>query len=76
VKCRFVIDRDLFAGFDVAQGNEENVIVEDLHEGVWGTGVVDVVSAVSAAASVETPAIVDLTNAEHSPVSPAPGFGV
>ena len=30
----FVIDRDLFAGLDVAQRDEENVIVEDLHERV------------------------------------------
>ena len=73
---RFVIDRDLFAGLDVAQGYEENVIVEDLHEGVRRTGMVDVVSAVSAAASIKAPAIVDFTNTEHWPVSPAPGFGV
>ena len=71
-----VIDRYLFARFDVAQGDEENVIVEDLHEGVWRAGVIDVVSAIAAAAAVETPAIVDLTDAEHSPVRPAPGFGV
>jgi hypothetical protein len=71
-----VIDCYLFARFDVAEGDEENVIVDDLNEGVWRAGVVDVVSAIAAAAAVEAPAIVDLTNAEHSPVSPAPGFGV
>ena len=76
MKCRFVIDRDLFARFDVAQRNEENVIVKNLHEGVGPTGVVDVVSTVSTAASVEAPVIVHFTNAQHSPVSPAPGFGV
>lgn len=34
---RLVIDRDLFAGFYVAQRDEKNVIVEDLHESVWTT---------------------------------------
>lgn len=76
VKRRFIIDRDLFTGFDITQSNEENVIVEDLHERVGRAGVIDVVSAISATASIEAPAIVDLTNAEHGPVSPAPGFGV
>ena len=37
---------------------------------------VDVVSAVSAAASVKTPTIIDLTDSEHSPVSSAPRFDV
>lgn len=59
---RFVIDRDLFASFDVAQREEENVIVEDLHESVWTTRMIDVVSAISTAASVKTPTTVDLTD--------------
>lgn len=59
---RFVIDRDLFASFDVAQREEENVIVEDLHESVWTTRMIDVVSAIATAASVKTPTTVDLTD--------------
>jgi hypothetical protein len=65
VQSRFVIDRDFFAGFYVAQRKKENVIVEDLHESVWATGMVDVVSAVSTAASVKTPTTVDLADSEH-----------
>ena len=62
----FIIDRDLFAGFNVAQGAKENVIVQDLHERVWTTRVIDVVSAVAAATAVETPATIDLANPEHA----------
>ena len=34
MKCRFVIDRDLFARVYVTQGYEEDLIVDDLHERV------------------------------------------
>lgn len=68
MQCRFIIDGDLFAGLYVAQGDEENVIVENLHEGVGSTRVIDVMSAVSAATAIETPAPVDLTNSKHPPV--------
>jgi hypothetical protein len=37
---------------------------------------VDVVSAISTAASVKTPAIIYLTDSKHSPVSSSPRFGV
>ena len=33
----FVVDRNFFAGFDVSQRYEEDVVVKDLHERVWGT---------------------------------------
>ena len=32
VQRRFIIDRDLLAGFYVAQRDEENVVVKNLHE--------------------------------------------
>ena len=32
VKCRLVVDRDLFAGYDVSQREEEDVVGDDLHE--------------------------------------------
>ena len=73
---RLVIDRDLFSGADVAQGEKENVIVMDLHEGIRTAGVVDVVSAVSAAAAVEAPTIIDLTNPERPPMSTPARFSV
>ena len=76
MQCRLVIDRDLFAGFDVAQGDEENVIVEDLHERVWRAGVIDVVSAVAATAAVETPAAIHFTDPKRLPMRTAASFGV
>jgi hypothetical protein len=62
VQRRFVIDRDLFANFNVAQREEKNVIVDDLHESVWTTGMIDVVSAISTTAPVKAPTIVNLTD--------------
>ena len=73
---RFVINRDLFSGVDIAQREKNKVIVVDLHEGIRAARVIDVVSAVSAAAAVETPTIVDLTNPEHPSMSTPPRFGV
>lgn len=72
----FVIDRDLFAGFDVAQRAKENVAVQDLHERIRTARVIDVVRAVSTTAAVQTPAVVDLTNPEHAPMSTPARFGV
>lgn len=73
---RLVIDRDLFAGLDVAQGEKEYVIVKDLHERIGTARVINVVGAVSPTTAIEAPAIVDLTNPEHLSMSSAPGFGV
>jgi hypothetical protein len=54
----FVVDGDFFAWFDVAQGDEQNVAVENLHIGVRLTGMIDVVGAVPPAAAIETPSII------------------
>ena len=59
---RFVVDRYLFTGRNVAQGHEEDVIVENLHVAVRLTRMVDVMSAVPASAAIETPALVDCTD--------------
>ena len=72
----FVVDRDLFAGFDVSQSEEEDVIVDDLHERVGDARVIDVMRAVSAATSIQTPAIVDFTDAQHLSMRATAGFGV
>jgi hypothetical protein len=66
-----VIDRDLFAGLDVAQGDEEDMTVENLHEGVGLAGMIDVVGAVTITAAIETPAFVDGTDAQLAPACPA-----
>lgn len=76
MQCGFVVDRDLFAWFDVAQGDEENVIVENLHKCVRHARVVDVVSAVAATTPVQTPATIHLTDPQHFPVRTATSFGV
>ena len=65
MECCFVVDRDLFAGLNVTQGEEEDVIANDLHEGVWNARVVDVMRAITAAASVKTPPTVDCTNSQR-----------
>ena len=76
MQCLFVVDRDLFAGFDVAQGAEENVVVKDLHERVWTARVIDVVRSVPAAALVKTPTIIHLADSQHAAMRTAPRFGV
>lgn len=55
----FVVDGDFFAGFDVAQRDEENVAVKNLHKSVRLTTMIDIVGAVSPAAAVQTPPIVN-----------------
>lgn len=58
---RLVVDCDLFARFNVAQCNEKNVLVENFHEGIGLTGMIDVMRSVSAATSVYAPTIVYCT---------------
>lgn len=72
----FVIDRDLFTGFDVAQRAEENVIMNDLHERIRIARVIDVVRAVAAATPVETPAIIHFTDPQHPSMSTTTRFRV
>jgi hypothetical protein len=43
---------------DITQRDKKYVVTGDLHEGVWLTGVIDIVSAVATTTAVETPAIV------------------
>lgn len=76
VKGRFVIDRDFFARFDVAQGDEQNVFVSNLHEGIRFARVVDIVSAISSATSIQTPSIIDRANSQRLTMSPTIGFSV
>ena len=55
---RFVINSDLFTRLYVAQCNEENVFVQNLHERIRFARVIDVVRAISAATSIDTPPVV------------------
>ena len=60
----FVIDRDLFARMDVAQGKEHYVAVDGADIGVRLAGVVDVVGAIPAATAVDAPNAVDVADAQ------------
>jgi len=72
----FVVDGDFFAGFNVAQRDKENVIVKDLHEGVWGTRMIYVMRAIAAATAIQTPAIIDFTNSQCLSMRTPLGFSV
>jgi len=76
VERRFVVDRDLLAGVDVAQRDKEHMVVQDLHERVGTARVIDVMRAVAAAAAVETPAAIHFTNPEHAAMRSASRFCV
>lgn len=76
MKRVFVVDRNLFAGFYVAQGDEEDMTVENFHESVRLTGMIDVMGAVAVATAVETPPIVDSADAQLASTCPAIGFRV
>jgi hypothetical protein len=67
VKCRDVIESDLFAWIDVTQGHKEDVAVGDFHVGVRIAGMIDEVRAVSAAAAVDTPTPVYCADSQHLP---------
>jgi len=60
----FVIEQDLFAGPDVAFGEEEDVFVDDLHVAVRFAGVVDVLGAVSGLQAVNCPVLVDAADVD------------
>ena len=71
-----IVDRDLLAGFYVTQGNKENVVVKNLHEGVWRTGMIYVMRTVATAATVQTPLPIYLTDPERLSMRASFGFGV
>ena len=66
MECGLIVDCNLFTLSDVAQGNEEDVFVENLHVGVRFATMVDVMRTVSAIAAIQTPAIIDRADAELS----------
>jgi len=76
VKGCFVIDCDFLARRDITQGDEQNMTVKNLHVGVRFARMIDVVCAVSTAAAVEAPTIINRTDAQSSPTRPAIRFGV
>ena len=63
----FIVDRDLFAGMNIPQREEEHVTIKSLHVGVRLAAVIDVMRAVAAAAAVQTPMAVDVADAQDGP---------
>lgn len=72
----FIVDRDLFSRVYVAQGDEENVIIKNLHECVRSARVIYVMSPVSSSTSIQTPATIDFTDSEHLSMCSAPSLSV
>lgn len=73
---RLIIDRYFLTGANVSERNKENVFVEDLHECIWLARVIDIVGAVSAAAPVQTPTIIDGANTQCLSMRSSVRFGV
>lgn len=76
MKRRFIVDGNFLARFDIAKSDEEDVAVGNLHEGVGFAGVINVMRAVSPAAAIEAPAIIDRTDAQSFSASAAICFCV
>ncbi len=77
MQCLFVIDRNFFAGLDVAEREEEYVAVEDLHVGIRLARMVDVMRAIAAAAAVPAPAMIDGADPQHPAIlSPPRSLGI
>ena len=72
----FVVDGDFFAGPDITQGDEEYVVVKDLHEGVWHAGMIYVVRAVAAATAIQTPPTIHFANSQHLTMRSSARFGI
>jgi hypothetical protein len=66
VKRVFVVNRNLIAGFDVAQSEEDYVAAESPGKRIWPARVIHVMRAVAVAAAVKTPALVDSADAENA----------
>src|SRR5438045_2706765 len=64
-----VVHRDLFTGRDVAQGEEEDVPVDNLDEAIGAARMVDELRAVAAATAVDAP--VRIYRADVQPLLPA-----
>ncbi len=71
-----VVDRDFFTRLDIAQSDEKNVTVKNLHVSIGLAGMIDVVRTVSTSAAIQTPTIINCTDAQFPPRSSAIGLGL
>ena len=76
MQCLFVIDRDLFARMDVAQGKEHDVAIDGADIGVGFAGVVDVMGAIPAATAVDAPNAIDVADAQLGSMGAALNFAI
>jgi hypothetical protein len=76
VKRGFVVNRYFLTRFDVMQGNEQDMAVKNLHVGAGLTRVINVMSAISPAAAIKAPAIINGADAQLAPSGPSIGFSV
>src|SRR5882672_3832960 len=72
----FVIDRDLFARMDVAQGKEHYVAIDGADIRVRLAGVVDVVGAIPAPAAVDAPNAINVADAQLGSMGAALSFAI
>ncbi len=63
MKGHHVIKRDLFAGPDIAESEEEYMVVENFHVAVRRAGMIDIMRAVATETSVQAPPFVDRADA-------------
>ena len=54
-----VIDSDLFARLNIAKRQDKNMTLHRLHVTIRLAGVINIMSAVAASASIQTPAFID-----------------
>ncbi len=66
MKRHHIIERDFVARSYVAQCVEEYVAVDDFHVAIGLARVIDVMRAVSPAAAVNAPLVIDGANAQHA----------
>lgn len=71
-----VVDRDFFTRLDIAQSDEKNVTVKNLHVGIGLAGMIDVVRTVATPAAIQTPTIINGTDTQFPPRSSAIGLGL
>lgn len=73
---RFVVERNLLAGADIAECDKQDMAIENFHVSVWFAGMIDVMRAVPALAAIETPAIIDRADTQTSSPGTAISFGI
>ena len=64
------------ARLDIAQRDEENVVVQNLHVGIGLAGMIYVVCAVASSTAIKAPPTINRANPQPAPPGPAVGLSV